>query len=143
MAIVHEMNFAAVQQLLTGANGAVYKDMLRRGLKVESRAKQELQSAPQRVDTGRLRGSIRARIITLDGVPVARVGTNVLYALYVHDGTGLYGPKHHYIVPVNKKILRWKAKGGAGGKGGYVFAKRSSGMQPNPFLKNALAAFHD
>jgi len=137
--IVHEMNFGAVQALLTGTNGAVYKDMLKRGLLVESRAKANLQSSPSRVDTGRLRGSIRARMITLDGVPASRVGTNVTYALFVHDGTGLYGPRHRYIVPVNKSVLRWKSK--SGGKGGFVFAKRSSGMQPNPFLKNALVAF--
>jgi bacteriophage HK97-gp10 putative tail-component len=137
--IVNEMNFAAVQQLLTGTNGAVYRDMLRRGLKVETRAKAELQSNPSRVDTGRLRGSIRARMIQLDGVPVCRVGTNVEYALFVHDGTGLYGPNHRYIVPVNKSVLRWKTKG-SGGKNGYTFAKRSSGMRPNPFLKNALPA---
>lgn len=137
--IINELNFAAIQQLLTGTNGAVYRDMLKRGLQVESRAKQELQSAPTRVDTGRLRGSIRARMIILDGVPACRVGTNVIYALFVHDGTGLYGPKAHYIVPVNKSVLRWKAKGGS--KSGYVYAKKSSGMRPNPFLKNALKAF--
>lgn len=142
MAIVHELNLGAIQQILNGPNGAVYKDMLKRGLLVETRAKQELQSAPARVDTGRLRGSIRARMITLDGVPASRVGTNVTYALFVHDGTGLYGPKAKYIVPVNKSVLRWKQKGsGKAGKGGYVYAKKSSGMRPNPFLRNALVAF--
>lgn len=137
--IVNEMNSAAVQQLLTSTNGAVYRDMLRRGLKVETKAKSNLQSDPTRVDTGRLRGSIRARMITLDGVPVCRVGTNVEYASFVHDGTGLFGPRHAYIVPVNKSVLRWKTKGG-GGKNGYTYAKKSSGMRPNPFLKNALPA---
>ena len=135
------MNFAAVQQLLTGTNGAVYRDMLRRGLLVETKAKTNLQSDPSRVDTGRLRGSIRARMITLDGVPTARVGTNVEYALFVHDGTGIYGPRGQYIVPVNKSVLRWKTKGmGKSSANGYTYAKKSSGMRPNPFLKNALSA---
>jgi hypothetical protein len=70
----------------------------------------------------------------LNGNLAVRVGTGVSYALYVHDGTGLFGPKHALIRPRSKKVLRWK------GKSGYIYAKYTRGMQPNPFLKNALKA---
>ena len=146
MTITHKLDQAAVRELLTGPRGAVAKDMFRRGLRVETKAKQNLQTDPRRVDTGRLRSSINTQAVTVDGVPAVAVGTNVKYAIYVHEGTGLYGPKAKYIVPVSKQALRWKTRGRgmaarrAAGAGGYTFAQRSSGMRPNPFLKNALPA---
>jgi len=124
----------ALNRLLRSAEGAVAKDMLRRGIKVESRAKQLVSSNPSRVRTGRLRSSITHQLVMSGGVPVCRVGTNVVYARFVHDGTGLYGPRHRMIVPVNKKVLRWR------GKGGWVYSRRSRGMVKNEFLKNALSA---
>jgi hypothetical protein len=137
----HQLNTAAVQALLVGPQGAVAKDMLKRGLLVESRAKQNLQRNPHRVDTGRLRASIRTTFVMIDGKPAVRVGTSVRYAIYVHDGTGLYGPRHRMIVPVNKKVLRWRPKGaGKVGKGGFVYSMRSRGMRPNPFLRDAIMA---
>lgn len=146
MTITHRLDITAIRALLTGPEGGVARDMLRRGLRVETRAKQNLQSDPRRVDTGRLRSSINTQPIMVDGVPAVVVGTNVKYAIYVHEGTGLYGPKAKYIVPVNKQVLRWKTRGHGmaarrkAGKGGYTFAMRSSGMKPNHFLKNALPA---
>ena len=140
--VSHQMNLAAVQQLLTGPNGAVARDMLKRGLRVESRAKLELGRDPRRINTGRLRADIRARFHMINGAPAVRVGTSLKYATYVHNGTGLYGPRHRMIVPVSKKVLRWKAHGPTGipGKGGYVFSMKSRGMRPNPFLRKALIA---
>lgn len=137
-----QLNLGAVQALIRGPNGAVAKDMLKRGLLVESRAKLNLQLQPRRVNTGALRSSIRTIFLMIDGAPAVRVGTSLRYARYVHDGTGLYGPRHRYIQPVNKKVLRWKTHGPTGipGKGGYVFRMKSSGMRPNPFLKKALSA---
>jgi len=134
----HRIDDRAIQALLTSPQGGVIKDLLRRGLKVESKAKLNLQSDPRRVNTGRLRGSIRTTLVSVAGKPAVRVGTTVFYALYVHDGTGLYGPKHSLIYPRKKKVLRWKASYGK--KGGYAYARYTRGMRPNPFLKNALSA---
>lgn len=140
----------ALKSLLASPQGGLYKDMLRRGLKVESKAKQNLSGDggghPKRVDTGRLRSSVITVMITFNGYPAAEVGTNVEYALMVHDGTGLYGPNAKPIVPVNKKVLRWKSKTASGknhkikGVQQYTFAMKSSGIPPNPFLKDALSA---
>lgn len=45
---------------------------------------EELEHAPRRVDTGRLKNSIDGQ---LDGYDTVVVGTDVEYALYVHQGT--------------------------------------------------------
>lgn len=145
-AVRHRLDRTAIQRLLTSPEGGVAKDMFRRGLRVETKAKQLLGSDPKRVDTGRLRASINTQAYTVNGKPVVAVGTDVEYATYVHEGTGLYGPRAQYIVPVNKQVLRWKTRGRGqaarrkAGTGGYTFAMRSAGMRPNPFLKNALSA---
>lgn len=137
--ITHHMNFAQIQKILTSPLGPVAKDMMRRGLKVETAAKRNLSSDPKRVNTGRLRASITRKMVMTTRGPAVQVGTNVSYAIYVHEGTGLYGPKAKMIRPVNKKVLRWKVKGGRGKKG-YTYSMKSSGMRPNHFLKNALPA---
>jgi hypothetical protein len=141
MGVWHVLDRAQLQQMLKGPNGAVAKDMLKRALKVEAQAKRNLNdNDPRRVDTGRLRASITHEL-RLGHTFVARVGTNVVYALYVHEGTGLYGPRHQLIVPKNKKVLRWKTRSGARtGRGGYTYSKWSRGMRPNRYLKDALKA---
>lgn len=44
----------------------------------------ELENPPRRVDTGRLKNSIKGEVENNDTVVV---GTNVEYAIYVHEGT--------------------------------------------------------
>jgi hypothetical protein len=147
MASVHHViNTDVFNKLLRSTNGAVAQDILRRCLKVESAARRNLGSNPKRVDTGRLRASITHQFIQRSGglgAIAGRVGTNVKYARFVHDGTGIYGPRHALIRPVNGKALRWpaKAKRGKGkSKGGFIYSKTSKGMAPNKFLKDALKA---
>lgn len=134
----HIRDKRALQAMLTSPDGAIAKDLFRRGKKVEARAKLNLQRPPQRVDTGTLRSSISTQLLTIGGKPAVRVGTNVYYALYVHDGTGIYGPKGTYITPISAKYLSWKLKNGK-----RVFALRVRGMEPNPFLKDAVMAAKD
>lgn len=142
--ITNTLDRAAVQALLKSPQGGVVKDLLRRGLKVQSAAKRNLRSSPTRVNTGRLSNSIVFRLVTYQGDPAVRVGTSVFYALYVHEGTGLYGPRHMRIHPINKKVLRWQKRGGRGkSKKGWTYSMYSSGMKPNAFLKNALTAVKD
>lgn len=124
--------------LLSSTNGAVAKDLFRRGKKVEAKAKRNLERAPRRIDTGHLRSSIHTELLTLNGVPAVRVGTKVFYAVYVHEGTGIYGPRGTPIRPVTAKFLSWKKKGGQ-----RIFARQVKGMKPNPFLRDALDAAKD
>lgn len=65
----------------------IRRDLLRRGARVESAAKKRISHSPRRIDTGRLRASITTQPFTRGRLPGIRVGTNVEYALYVHNGT--------------------------------------------------------
>lgn len=101
------------------------------------------------VDEGRLRASIAVTFGTNKGVPVARIGSNLPYAYFVHEGTGLYGPKHAMIRPASKQFMVWPVKNNSGvgnrrytgGKtSSYAFAKQTRGVPARPFLRNALPA---
>lgn len=121
------------------------KDLYRRGLKVQSRARLLLSgggaSHPKRVDTGHLRSSIQVQIRQVGGNPAIRIGTNVKYARWVHDGTGLYGPRHRLIRPKKAKVLRFNGR--RYGKTGYIYARHVKGMRGNAFLEDALVAARD
>lgn len=134
----HQLDLGAVRKLLTSPQGGVVRDLLRRGLLVETQAKRNLGGigGPKRVDTGRLRASIATVVVTRDGAPAVLVGTNVNYARFVHDGTGLYGPRHAPIRPRRGRYLRFKPRGSRK----WVYARQVKGMRPNPFLTNALPA---
>lgn len=139
--VVHKLDQAALKTLLSGKDGPVARDLLRRGLKVETAAKMNLEKPPRRVDTGRLRASVNTQLYLVADRLVCGIGTNVNYALMVHDGTGLYGPHAALIDPGH--VMRWKSKSYGAKKGkyqGYAFATTTKGMRPNPFLKDALPA---
>jgi HK97 gp10 family phage protein len=108
-----EWNREALNALLSGPAGPVAKDLLRRALMVESTAKritsgpghgriytrhgiQHQASAPGdpfATDTGRLRASI-THSLTLDAKGlVARIGSDVEYALFVEAGTSKMEPR--------------------------------------------------
>lgn len=134
----HKLNRQQIAFILASSAGPVAKDLFRRGKNVEGAAKKNLSRSPQRIDTGRLRSSIDTQLYSLGGMTVVRVGTNVFYALFVHDGTGIFGPKGTYIYPKTAPWLTWKNK-----KGQWQVAHRVKGMRPNPFLKNAVKAAKD
>ena len=62
--------------------------MLAIGIHLEGEAADELENSPRRVDTGRLKGSMTH---SSDDRSVT-VGTNVEYAIYVHEGTRKMAP---------------------------------------------------
>jgi hypothetical protein len=145
--VSHERNVKQLQYIFASPAGPTAKNLLKRGARVESRAKRNLGGGvgrPKRIDTGLLRASITTNLIVRpDGLAV-RVGTNVHYALYVHDGTGLYGPKRALIRPKMGKVLVFRSKiyGAKKGKwAGKVVVRYVRGMKPNPFLQDALPAF--
>lgn len=134
---------SALRALMASPQGPVWIDIQRRTNRVLNQAR---RNAP--VDEGRLRASIAMEMRSYNGSPVGRVGTNVEYALYVHEGTGVEAGKG-YIVPVRARVLRWPAKNNsgvgrrrykAGATQQYVYAKRSRGVKARPFLRDALSA---
>lgn len=73
---------AEEQRLLRSTSGPVGKYLATVAAKVETAAKARCP-----VDTGRLRSSITWRIEVDGNGLVAIVGTNVSYAVFVHEGT--------------------------------------------------------
>jgi hypothetical protein len=135
------INPQALQNLLTGPNGPVVRDLVRRGNRVKDRAQQLVgvydppPAGPVRKRRpGTLRDSIVMRLVR--GGPwgvTAIVGSNDAIALWHHEGT-----VPHVIVPVRRRWLwfYWKRIGAT------VFAKRVNhpGTKPNRYLTNALPA---
>lgn len=124
------VNQATVQKMLRNPKGQVARGILKLGKKVERKAKRLVP-----VDHGILRNSINTELIIRRG-PVARIGTNVKYALYVHEGTGIHGPKGVPITPKHGKVLVFTAKK----TNQLVFARSVKGMKGTPYLRNALIA---
>ncbi|KAB2925885.1 MAG: HK97 gp10 family phage protein [Candidatus Contendobacter sp.] len=94
-------------------------------LKIAERAREHAwEAAPYR--TGDLRASLTVQ--ELDDATVA-MGTNLEYAIFVHQGTGLYGPFKRRITPIRKKALYWP--------GARHPVKSVKGQPPQPFLTAA------
>lgn len=129
--MVVRIDGAALERMLRAPEGLVARDLLRRANRVANTAR---LLCP--VDTGRLRGSITAQLVETSVGPAAVVGTNVEYAQFVHDGTGMFGPHHTPIVPVRAKFLRWQPKG----QKEFVYRRSVQGMPGRPFLRDALAS---
>jgi hypothetical protein len=75
------LDAAQLRAQITGPNGAVARDLQIRANRVLNKAR---YLCP--VDTGNLRGSLTVEIQVVGQGLVARVGTNVPYAIYVHEG---------------------------------------------------------
>lgn len=138
--ITQRLDRAALTRLLNSQRGPVARDLLVRGIRVQSLAKQNLAgitgSGPKRIHTGRLRSSIAVQLLSRNGAPVVRIGSRVHYALYVHEGTGIHGPRHRYIRPRTRRYLRFKPYNSPD----FVFARKVAGMRPNKYLLRALPA---
>jgi hypothetical protein len=133
--ITHRPNEGAIHALLNNANGGVARDMMRRGIRVQTRAR-ELITQYGAVDTGRLRSSLNVRQqVTSRGV-VTTVGSNLKYAIYVHQGR-----RAGARMPPSSALTVWARRHGAPGQE-FVIARAIArrGIPAKPFLKNALPA---
>jgi hypothetical protein len=74
-----------------------------------------------------------------------RAGSPLAYGLYLHEGTGIYGPKRKLIRPISAKALRFEVKEATGkvsakGQRPVVFAKFVRGVKPDKWLVRAFEA---
>ncbi len=141
----YRVNQAVVDELLRGRSGPVVRHIEEIVQAVRSEAVRNVKR-----DTGALAASIEATVNVYGRLVVGRVGTPLFYARYLHEGTGIYGPKHRPIYPVSAKVLRFKPgrmmgplpAGKAGtspeNRGAWVFARSVKGVPPHPFLVEAF-----
>lgn|SRR5512144_2501453 len=131
MSVIIRINVeqANIRKAFSDPKGILARGVLRMSKKVERKAK---RLAP--VDKGQLRASITSHIVFRGGIPIGRIGTNVKHAVWVHQGTGIYGPRGVPIRPKTAKVLVFKPKGST--KNLYV--KSVKGMKGRPFLRDAL-----
>lgn len=90
---------------------------------VENQAKQDCP-----VDEGILRASITSEVDVTESAIVGRVGSNLEYAPYVHNGTGIYAKDG------DGRKTPWAYKVKSGKHKGFHFTR---GQRPHPFLEDA------
>ncbi|MDO4549112.1 MAG: HK97 gp10 family phage protein [Clostridia bacterium] len=80
------------------------------------------------IDDGLLSGSITSDVRTDGGFVYGRVGTNIEYAPYVHEGTGIYARGGN-----GRQDVPWAYKDESTGE--LIWTK---GNKPQPFLEQAV-----
>ena len=117
-------NNGILRKLARGVPPEMRRGMLRFVTYAEGRA---IGLAP--AVTGNLRASITSG---LEGVQDGYLKATAPYAIYVHEGTGRYGPKGVDIKPVKAKALCffWQGR--------QRFFKRVRGVKPRPFLQQGI-----
>lgn len=81
------LNVGYAQTTIARPGGPLVRNLELRGLAVQAAARQRLRQSPHRIDTGNLLNSIQVRTYFRGGLPIVRIGTDVEYAIYVHEGT--------------------------------------------------------
>lgn len=142
MAVVVNLNGPALRSV---AISVAEKDLTVRANRVLNQARRDIK-----VDTGTARASLHIEYSKgPGGEPIARIGSNLKYVIFLHEGTGIYGPKGSYIYPKNGRFMVWPVLNNSGSgnrrySGGstssYAFARRTRGMPGDPFLLRALNA---
>lgn len=112
---------AALANMPEEQEAACIKALTDACMAVETEAKRECP-----YDDGTLRQSITTSVEKEDGKLVGYVGTNISYAPYVHEGTGIYSP-------LGRKQVPWKYKDLETGEW-----RTTKGQKPNPFLQKAV-----
>ncbi|MFR9675851.1 HK97-gp10 family putative phage morphogenesis protein [Streptomyces sp. TR02-1] len=131
------INESEWREFLTGPRGVLVREARRLGNRVLNAAKRRCP-----VDEGQLRASL-AMAIDVQGPDrvVVIIGSPLEYARYVHEGTGIYGPRGRPIRPVRAQVLRFEVRNPRRtprGRGNVVYATEVKGQRPQPFLWEAL-----
>ena len=140
--IITTFNYAEIDKLLNQPNGETGRYLEKKAKKLRDAARMQAG-----VNTGRLRRSIRVYGHRRSGTgQKIQIGSSVPYALMHHEGT-----RPHIITPNNHRFLKFKPKGGGGGKGwnvladGSVLARkvRHPGTKPNRYLSDSVKYIRD
>lgn len=88
------------------------------------------------VDTGTTRAGWQIRHSSTGNTITATVYNKSDVALYLHTGTGIYGPRGREIRPVRADALRFKPKGSSR----YIYRMSSRGYPPSSYIIRGLRA---
>jgi hypothetical protein len=122
---------AKLREYVGRRGGGTDRYMNQKGSRVVDTAKQLVSGEMVNVQTGRLRSSIAHELTyTKAGNITLHVGSNVDYALMVHEGTS-----PHWIFPVHAKVLAFRGRSGSMVYTGSVY---HPGTQPRRFLTEAM-----
>jgi hypothetical protein len=123
-----DLNYRQINRILRSPTGLTARNMLRRGRKVQRHARRNVRSR-----SGKLARSIEVRLAMQSGAPGVEVYTDVHYALWVHNGTGVHGPRGRPFGPRRAKYMVFR-----GSDGTIVRTRSVRGQTANPFLRDAL-----
>ncbi|SNT13877.1 hypothetical protein SAMN05443665_101729 [Actinomadura meyerae] len=129
MAARVRINQAALNHMLRGRGGPVDEHVRTLTRRTETLGKRNI-----RVDTGRTRASIHSNVRTRGTLVIGWVGTRSKVGLWLHEGTGVYGPRGRPIRPKNGRFLVFTPKGASG----VVFAREVKGVKGDEWLVRAL-----
>ena len=123
---------AVMESIMHGPDGLIGRWMYERGEIVKRAAVMQVNKKTFLLSRSILKRPVEA---TAGGLSMTIIAAQP-YAAYIHEGTGIYGPKGQMIRPVHAKALHWI---GAGGED--IFAKSVKGIKPNRFLSDNLKLF--
>ncbi|MBA9005934.1 HK97 gp10 family phage protein [Thermomonospora cellulosilytica] len=127
MAARVRLDRAALDRLLRQPGGPVHDHVTALTRRTETRAKLNI-----RVRTGTTRASITSSVRTRGTLVIGRVWTPSKVGWWLHEGTGIYGPRGRPIRPVRAQFLRFEV----GGR--IVYARQVRGMPGDQWLVRAL-----
>lgn len=134
--VTTRLNRPEIAQFLYTDAGPVTRGARKLGQKVQREA---TFLAPK--DTGRLASSITVVVGSAPGFVYAEVGSRLFYALWRHEGTGIYGAGRP-IRPRSAKFMRFQPRRAAGRTANplrpYVYARQVKGTPGKPYLVSAL-----
>jgi len=124
------INKGALNQVLYGSGGPVYRHIAESGLRVQQEARRLVSGPLLNVRTGRGRAGIVSRMGVNGRGPVATISTSpeTGYMAALHEGT-----RPHIITPKNARVLAFKV----GGKQVFAQIAHHPGTTPRRFLLEA------
>lgn len=125
---------------LMAEDGVVRSEVQRRARRVKDRA-QNLLAQRSSHPSGELGGSIRyttAEALGPDSV-VAQVGSDLYYAAWVEEGTGVFGPLHSEIRARGGDVLVFQSET----LGRKIVTPSVRGQPGKHYLRDALEAAHE
>lgn len=121
---------------ISGAFGAAKEKIIQNEMAAMTKACMKVEHDAKENCSGRgvgtLRSSITNQVNLEDNSVVGYVGSNLDYAVYVHQGTGIYAKEGN-----GRKEVPWVYQDA---EGNYYSTK---GQKPNPFIQDAIDSNRD